>query len=111
MTVQKEGRAPRSIYRTVTSGGSFGSSPLEQHVGLGKSAHILNLEIWWPASNTKQEFTNVKPNQFLEIKEFAKEYTVLQRKTIRLGGDNAHEGAADPKPVSPATGSDAANQE
>jgi tetratricopeptide (TPR) repeat protein len=110
VTVQEEGRAPRSIYRTVTSGGSFGSSPLEQHVGLGKSAHILNLEIWWPASNTKQEFANVKPNQFLEIKEFAKEYTVLQRRTIRLGGDNAHKGTADPKPASTTMGAGLANQ-
>ena len=95
VTVQDEGGAPRSIYRTVTSGGSFGSSPLEQHIGLGKSANIQNIEIWWPASNSKQEFQNVKPNQFLEIKEFARDYTVLHRPTIHLGGDS-HAAAAAP---------------
>ena len=90
VTVQNEGQAPRSIYRTVTSGGSFGSSPIEQHIGLGKSAHITNIEIWWPASNTRQEFPNVKPDQFLEIKEFAKEYRVLHRRVIQLGAAGKH---------------------
>ena len=86
VTVQDEGQAPRSIYRTVGSGGSFGASPLTQHIGLGKSAKILNLEIWWPASNTRQEFSHVAPDQFLEIKEFAKDYSKLDRPAFRLGG-------------------------
>jgi tetratricopeptide (TPR) repeat protein len=88
VTVQNEGKERRSIYRTVGSGGSFGSSPLTQHVGLGKSAHNVDLEIWWPTSNSLQSFTNVAPNQFLEIKEFAKDYTKLERKAFRLGGPN-----------------------
>ena len=50
VTVKNEGREPRSIYRTVGSGGSFGASPLEQHIGLGKSAQIVSLEIWWPGN-------------------------------------------------------------
>ena len=88
VTVQNEGREKRSIYRTVGSGGSFGASPLAQHVGLGKSAQNVDLEIWWPTSNTHQSFTNIAPNQFLEIKEFAKDYTKLERKSFRLGGPN-----------------------
>jgi hypothetical protein len=83
--VENEGTGARSIYRTVSSGGSFGASPLEQHIGLGKSAHLLNIEIWWPASNTRQNFTNVQKNQFLEIKEFATSYTRLERKSFRIG--------------------------
>jgi hypothetical protein len=86
VTVENEGHTARSIYRTVGSGGSFGASPLEQHIGLGKSARILNLEVWWPASKTRQNFSSVGPNQFIEIKEFAKDYTRLERKQIRLGG-------------------------
>jgi tetratricopeptide (TPR) repeat protein len=76
----------RSIYRTVGSGGSFGASPLAQHIGLGKSARIVELEIWWPASNTKQTFTGVGKNQFFEIKEFDKGYKKLDRHASRLGG-------------------------
>ena len=85
VTVENEGKSPRSIYRTVGSGGSFGASPLQQHIGLGKSAKITDLEIWWPASNTKQNFLTVGTNQFIEIKEFAKDYTRLERRSFRLG--------------------------
>jgi tetratricopeptide (TPR) repeat protein len=86
VTVESEGQATRSIYRTVSSGGSFGASPLEQHIGLGKSARIANLEVWWPTSNTRQTFLNVGKNQFIEVKELAKDYTRLDRKSFRLGG-------------------------
>ena len=86
VTVQNEGKATRSIYRTVSSGGSFGASPLTQHVGLGKSARIVDLEIWWPTSNSRQNFESVGVDQFLEIKEFAKDYIKLQRHPFRLGG-------------------------
>ncbi len=88
VTVENEAKETRSIYRTVGSGGSFGASPFEQHIGLGKSARILNVEIWWPASNTRQEFANVAKNQFLEIKELSETYTKLDRKAFRLGGAN-----------------------
>jgi ASPIC and UnbV/FG-GAP-like repeat len=86
VTVENAGTGRRSIYRTVGSGGSFGASPLLQHIGLGKSARILELEIGWPASNTRQTFTEVEKNQFIEIKESSKEYTSLQRHSYRLGG-------------------------
>ena len=86
LTVQNEGRGQRFIHRTVGSGGSFGASPLQQHIGLGKDAQILNLEIWWPATDTRQNFSGVGKNQFLEIHEFAKEYTKLERRRFRLGG-------------------------
>jgi hypothetical protein len=88
VTVENEGQGTRSIYRTVGSGGSFGASPMEQHIGLGKSARIVNIEISWPASNTKQNFAGVGKNQFLEIKEFAAEYAKLDRRAVRLGGAN-----------------------
>jgi hypothetical protein len=86
LTVENEGKGTRSIYRTVGSGGSFGASPLQQHVGLGKDARIVDLEIWWPTSNTRQHFHNLEKNQFLEIKEFAQDYAKLDRKPYRLGG-------------------------
>jgi tetratricopeptide (TPR) repeat protein len=84
ITVENHGQGVRSIFRTVTSGGSFGASPLAQHIGLGKSARILNIEVWWPASNTMQNFSKIAPNQFFEIREFAKEYKVLTPKRFRF---------------------------
>jgi tetratricopeptide (TPR) repeat protein len=101
VTAQDAGQPPRSIYRTVGSGGSFGASPLQQHIGLGKSAKIQDIEIWWPASNTRQHFASVATNQFLEIKEFDKDYKKLERKSFRIGGP--------PKEVSSAQASAAQN--
>lgn len=86
VTVDNKGTGTRSIYRTVSSGGSFGASPLQQHIGLGKNAKILDIEIWWPTSNTRQHFTNIAKNQLLEIKEFAQNYAKLERPVYRLGG-------------------------
>src|SRR5208282_1590260 len=64
ITVEDEGQGRRTIYRTVGSGGSFGASPLSQHIGLGKSARIVDLEITWPGSNSHQNFSNVAVDQF-----------------------------------------------
>jgi hypothetical protein len=88
VVIEEDGKTQRSIYRTVGSGGSFGASPLEQHIGLGKAARIVNLEVWWPTSDTHQAFAGVGVDQFLEIKEFAKDYVKLQRHSFRLGGSN-----------------------
>jgi tetratricopeptide (TPR) repeat protein len=84
----ENGKSQRTIYRTVGSGGSFGASPLAQHIGLGKAARIVDLEIWWPTSNTRQNFSQADKNQFLEIKEFAKDYTRLERHPLRSSGVN-----------------------
>jgi hypothetical protein len=80
VTVTVENAAgTRSIHRTVTSGGSFGASPLQQHIGLGAAARRVDVEIWWPTSNTRQRFPNVGKNRFLEITEFAPEPHTLNR--------------------------------
>jgi hypothetical protein len=42
------------------------------------------VDISWPASNTSQKFTGVKPNQFIQISEFAKEYKVLTPKRFHF---------------------------
>jgi tetratricopeptide (TPR) repeat protein len=86
VTVEDGKGQRRSIHRTVTTGGSFGSNPLLQHIGLGKSAKIVELDIWWPTSDTHQHFTDVAKNQWLQIEEFTKQYTQLKRAPVRLGG-------------------------
>jgi ASPIC and UnbV/FG-GAP-like repeat len=95
VTVQDQGQPVRSVYRTVSSGGSFGANPMEQHIGLGKSAQILKLEIWWPSSNTRQAFSAVSSKQFIEVKEFGKDYTQLKRTTVNLGGTGKVQSASE----------------
>ena len=86
VTVKDAGQPVRSIYRWVGSQSSFGGSPLRQHIGLGRSAEILKIEVYWPVSGTAQTFTSVGKNQFIEIKEFAPQYTKLAYRPYRLGG-------------------------
>ncbi|MDQ6634526.1 MAG: CRTAC1 family protein, partial [Gemmatimonadota bacterium] len=42
--------ASRTIRRTVGTGGSFGSGPLQLHVGLGRTNRVRQLRIHWPDS-------------------------------------------------------------
>jgi hypothetical protein len=85
VTVKNKGRGQRSIYRTVGSGGSFGANPLQQHIGLGPEAQIKEVEIWWPTSNTRQAFSNIHTNQFIEITEFATQYATRPRPKLSFG--------------------------
>jgi tetratricopeptide (TPR) repeat protein len=96
VTVENKGHGARSIYRTVGSGGSFGASPLEQHIGLGSSASHVSVEVYWPASGSRQIFHGVKKNQFIEIREFAQSFTELPHKPLR-GGDVKNAAANLPK--------------
>ena len=86
VTVEDFAGSRRAIHRTVGSGGSFGGSPLRQHLGLGRGAHIAALDIWWPASNTRQHFTDVAVNQSIEITESALDYTRVVTRRLPLGG-------------------------
>jgi ASPIC and UnbV/FG-GAP-like repeat/PPIC-type PPIASE domain len=86
VTVETAGHNTRSIHRVVGSGGSFGASPLRQHIGLGRAERIEAIEIWWPTSKTRQTFRDVPMNQFIEIKEFAKSFTVQRRRSFPFRG-------------------------
>jgi tetratricopeptide (TPR) repeat protein len=86
VTVENDGHGERSIYRTVGETSSFGGNPVEQLIGLGHGARIVSIDVWWPATNTRQHFTDVGKNQYIAIQEFANAYTKLDRKQFRIGG-------------------------
>jgi hypothetical protein len=86
VTVETVTHNTRSIHRVVGSGGSFGASPLRQHIGLGRAKRIEAIEISWPTSKTRQTFRDVPMNQFIEIKEFAKTFTVQRRRSFPFRG-------------------------
>jgi hypothetical protein len=92
LTVADDGSGSQTIYRVVGETSSFGGNPMEQHIGLGHNAQLLALDVWWPASNTRQHFTGVKTNEFIEVKEFSNEPTKLNRPQVRLGASRASEG-------------------
>ncbi|MEM1179395.1 MAG: CRTAC1 family protein [Acidobacteriota bacterium] len=45
---------PRSLFRTVGTGGSFGSSSLQQEIGLGEASAILAVEVRWPSGRVER---------------------------------------------------------
>lgn len=71
-------QGPRNIYKTVNSGGSFGSSPLRQEVGLGQATAILQVELEWPASGLRQVIRNLDLDRAYRIVEGAAEAVPLE---------------------------------
>jgi hypothetical protein len=85
VTVENADGSTRVVHRVVGSGGSFGASPLRQHLGLAKAVRIAAVDIWWPTSNTRQRFSDVAMNQSLQVTEFAQTYTRTARAPLALG--------------------------
>jgi hypothetical protein len=65
----KDGNIERSVYRDVNSGGSFGSNPLQQHIGVGKATLVEKIEITWPVTGKVQVFENLSVDTNIKIKE------------------------------------------
>jgi len=93
VTVENDGQAARTIYRTVGETSSFGGNPIEQHIGLGHGARIVSLDVWWPATKTRQQFPNVEKDQFIAINEFATGYVKLKRTLEPIGNVQVVSGA------------------
>ncbi len=83
-----ENGSPRSIYKHVNSGGTFGGNPLRQTIGLGGASKIEKLEVFWPTTNITQTFRDVSCNQFIQIVEGEEQYTkfTLRRLNLSTGG-------------------------
>jgi hypothetical protein len=71
---------PHSIHRHVSSGSSFGASPLQQTIGLAQAKRIAVLEIQWPTSGTTQVFRDIAADQAIEITELVESYRRLDWK-------------------------------
>ena len=68
-TEDGEGRIHHAL---VGTGGSFGSSSLQQELGLGETASIEEIRVRWPGSGTVDRFANVTPNRYYRVVEGAK---------------------------------------
>ena len=74
----------RSVYRCVSSGGSFGCNPLRQTIGLGTAASIERLEVYWPKTDQTQVFQDVPADQAIRIVEGTEEYEQLSLEMLPL---------------------------
>ncbi len=74
----------RTMYRLVSDGGSFGSSSLQQEIGLGSATALRELEIVWPGSGTRQKVQGLElRSTYLVTEGGAAEK--LQRERFALG--------------------------
>jgi hypothetical protein len=76
------GEKPLTVYRHVSSGSSFGGSPLQQTLGLAQAERVAILEIYWPTSGTTQVFRDIAADQAIEITELADSYRPLSWRPI-----------------------------
>lgn len=59
----------RQIYRTVSTGGSFGNNPLRQEIGLGNAVGIKQVSVHWPVSGIRQTLTHLNMDRFYKVRE------------------------------------------
>ncbi len=60
---------PRSVYKWVNTGGSFGANPLRAEIGLGDATAIRSIEIFWPTTGVTQTLPGVERDQFYTVTE------------------------------------------
>ena len=72
-------RGLREIFAVVGTGGSFGSSSLQQEIGLGDATRIIRLELVWPtnSNNSIQVFEDIPLDRVIEIHEGQNKWTPI----------------------------------
>ena len=72
------------IHLVVSTGGSFGSSSLQQEVGLGLAESIRFVAVTWPVTGKRQVFENVAMDQAFLVREGRPELVPLERRRFAL---------------------------
>ena len=75
----------RALFRTVSSGGSFGSSPLRQEIGLGDALAIDRVEIRWPLAGPVQVVRGLAIDRRYVVREQEAAPIPLNLRSFRLG--------------------------
>ena len=78
-----ENGTSRSIYRTLNTGGSFGSNPLRQTIGLGQADSIERLEIRWPGSNATRVIQDLPLDRLVRVVEGRDDYDLRELDPLR----------------------------
>jgi hypothetical protein len=82
----------RKIFRTVTSGASFGANSLLLEVGLRKAASIQSVMIQWPCKECPtQVFTGLEKNKAYLLVQNKSSAQSLDYTTVRPGGKNQNQ--------------------
>jgi hypothetical protein len=88
-------RGSRTIYKTVGTGGSFGSSPLRQEIGLGQALRITGIDITWPTTGAVQHLAGPAMDAFYQVTEGGSAVVPWPLKPVtfpRRAGAHGHSG-------------------
>ena len=77
-----ENGVTRSVYRDVNSGGSFGSNPLTQHIGVGQARNIEAVEISWPGGKTPQILKGFQLDQSVRITQDKRGFETITKSRL-----------------------------
>lgn len=75
---------PRDIYRTVSSGGSFGGNSLQLEIGLGGATRITSIAVSWPVTGRTDLYTDVEINRAYRLREGAAALEPRDLAVVRL---------------------------
>ena len=79
----EEGGVLRSVHRVVGTGGSFGSSPLAVHLGLGEATRLSRVVVRWP-DGAEQEWTDLPLDAFVQLEQGRPGHMLLERAAVSL---------------------------
>ena len=82
VTVQAADGSVRSFHRQASTGGSFGSNPLRQEIGLGDAAAVTEVKVVWPGSGTEDLVTGVQPGGAYLIREASGQAEPLELRPV-----------------------------
>jgi len=85
----------QNIYRTVTSGASFGGNSLDLEIGIGTAEQIDVIEVQWPSETSPQTFKNISANQHIEIIEGQDNFSKREIIKSAFIKDHQHENATE----------------
>jgi hypothetical protein len=89
VTFTENGRQ-RTVYRQVNSGGSFGSNPLQQHIGIGKAAIVDEVQVQWPVTGKIQIFKNLAAGKHIKITEGYDSFTTFNLNQLNFDKSQSH---------------------
>lgn len=78
-----ENGVERTIYRTVNTGGSFGSNPLEQHIGLGSAKEVKSLHVFWTVTGKTDQYRKLGVDRYYHLREGG-EPTEVKRPALKF---------------------------
>ncbi len=81
---------PRQLFRTVSTGGSFGASSLQQEIGLGDATALRAVEVAWPAGG-RDVYRDLPLDRVVRLREGDPKAVVDTVLRLRFGDGTSHE--------------------